>query len=318
MTESSVRVGISEEYLETSKLINDWGEVHREGTFTGSPTNEDAKQEVDETSQAARVALYGADGHPVSVESVGDSHALLVHNEDIDVTLVNQLAHEHTATNTTPTAAIAAGDTGFTLTSATGFAIGNRLLITENTNTEDHLPEITNLVVAVVTLDGPIDVAYTTAATITKVVTDMAVSGSLASPVSYIVRPHSSVIWHLTRLNFTMTHGTQGTDDAFGDLTALANGVVVRQKVNGVYTTMTNWKANQVFKEDMYDVTYTDKAGPSLFGTSGRWSYRQRTHTVIRLDGSTSDELEVLIQDNLTGLTSFNINLQGHVDEIAG
>ena len=262
-------------------------------------------------------ALYSpVDGHPISVETVGDTHALVVHDEDIDTILVNQLAHEHTAVSTTPTSAISPGDTSFTLTSSVGFATGDSLLITEGGNSEIHLPKITDLTGAVVTLDGPIDLDYTTAATIALAKVEMrATIGSLASPISYIVRPHTGVIWHLTRLNFAMVHNSAGDDSLFGNIAALENGVVIRKVSNGIFTTLTNWKNNQDIKEDMFDVTYTDKAGPGLFGTAGRWSFKQRTQTVVRLDGTLNDELEILVQDDLQGLTSFHINMQGHIDE---
>lgn len=42
MTESRVQIGISQEYLETSKLNNAAGEVHREGVMWGDPLNVDA------------------------------------------------------------------------------------------------------------------------------------------------------------------------------------------------------------------------------------------------------------------------------------
>ncbi len=54
------------------------------------------------------------------------------------------------------------------------------------------------------------------------------------------------------------------------------------------------------------------------YGTAGRWSYKQRTGTVIRLDGAQSDELQVLVQDDLTAetgeLVDFQIKMQGHVE----
>lgn len=290
--------------------------AHREIVANGDPEDSDAIQKIGLISKAARVTLYGPDGHPVSLETVGGTHALVVHDEDIDTILVNQLAHEHTATITNPSIAISAGDTSITLASAVGFATGDRLLIEEGANDETHLPQITDLTGLVATLDGPIDVAYTTAATVALVKVNLAATaGTLSSPISYIVRPHSSVIWHLTRLNFTITHGSAGDDSKFGSIDKLTNGIVIRSRQNGVFKTLTNWKSNQSMIEDMYDVTYTDKAGPGLFGTRGRWSFKQRTQTVTRLDGALNDELEVLVQDDLDGVTDFQINMQGHVDE---
>lgn len=52
MTESKIQIGMSQEFLETSKLTNAVGEVHREGVFIGDPLNVDAKVAVDEHSSA--------------------------------------------------------------------------------------------------------------------------------------------------------------------------------------------------------------------------------------------------------------------------
>ena len=55
MTESRLQVGMSADYLETSKLTNDVGEVHREGVFIGDPLNEDYKVAVDQYAKAIKV-----------------------------------------------------------------------------------------------------------------------------------------------------------------------------------------------------------------------------------------------------------------------
>ena len=272
-------------------------------------------------SNPTPVEIYGPTGEKISVDSLGDTRALVVHNEDIDVQLINFLMHEETGTTFTLASAITSGDTSITVTDATGLIVGDRLEITEGINIQFSLPVITNIAAGVLTLDGPIDDAFTVAATVELVEVNMAVSGTLGTPVAYVIKPHASQIWHLTRLNFSMVHKSAAADNLFGSLPALTNGVVLRSHtaLNGILT-LANWKNNQDFREDMFDVVYSDKAGPSLFGTSGRWSFKQRTDTVIRLDGAAGDFLEVLVQDDLTAVSNeiadFQIKLQGHIDEV--
>ena len=265
--------------------------------------------------------LYAPGGEKISIESIGPTRALAVHNEDIDVDLINFSAHEETGTTYTLASAIAAGDTAMTVTDATGIVVGMRFEISEGSNLQKTLPTVTSIAGApVITLDGPFDSAYTTAATVEVTVVNMAVAGTLASPVTYLIKPHASEVWHITRMNFTMVHKSQATDALFGSLTALTNGVVIRSVTDilGIKT-LTNAKSNQDWRNDMFDVVYSDKAGPSLFGTAGRWSWKQRTDAIIRLDGATGDQLEILIQDDLTASTNeisdFQIKIQGHVDE---
>ena len=265
--------------------------------------------------------IYGPSGGAISVDSIGVTKALVVHNEDIDVQLINFLMHEETGTTFTLASAASSGDTAITVTNAAGLSVGDRLEITEGQNIQFSLPIITNIATNTLTLDGPLDDDYTVAATVELVETNMAVLGTLGSPVSYVIKPHASDIWHLTRLNFSMVHKSAAADNLFGSLAALTNGVVLRSHtaLNGILT-LANWKNNQQFKEDMFDVIYSDKAGPTLFGTSGRWSFKQRTDTIIRLDGAQGDFLEVLVQDDLTAtsneISDFQIKMQGHIDEV--
>ena len=105
---------------------------------------------------------------------------------------------------------------------------------------------------------------------------------------------------------------TSAMDDAlFGGLTALTNGLVVRKKVNGVFSTHANFKYNGKFADSMYDITYADKAPAGSYGLRGRWTI-EASGSIIRLDGANGDELQILVQDNLTGLSSLHWNAQGH------
>ena len=67
-------------------------------------------------------------------------------------------------------------------------------------------------------------------------------------------------------------------------------------------------------KLDMYDVLYSDKAPAGNNGTNGRWTFT-KAEVVAELDGDASpiQKLEVLVQDDLTGLISFTMRGQGRV-----
>jgi hypothetical protein len=80
-----------------------------------------------------------------------------------------------------------------------------------------------------------------------------------------------------------------------------------------VIGTFTNWKANRDFILDMFDVIYTDKAGPGLFGTRADGDFSD-LEVSIALDSTKDDFLEILVQDDLSLLASFRIKAQGHVE----
>ncbi len=115
------------------------------------------------------------------------------------------------------------------------------------------------------------------------------------------------------KMVLSMTHGGSAADSLFGDLSALTNGVVLRVSIGGQITSFTNWKTNRDIILDMFDLNYSDKAGPSLFGTSGRGSF-SRIGVLVELNGDNGDFMDVRVQDDLTGLNTFFINAQGYIE----
>ena len=244
--------------------------------------------------------------------------ALNIHDADIHEVPVNEYFHRHTGVNTTLTAATTGGvSTSITVASVTGFAIGNLLHITDG-NYEVTFQKITNIAGLVITLDRPLDQSFAIGDTVSQVVINMNVLGTLAAPVSYKITPHPNQIWHIVSFILGITHSTAADDSAFGDIAALTNGVVLRgyNAASGQYRTFTNWKSNGDIKMDMGNVVYTDKAGGGLFGVTGDGSIRERTGAAPRIDstGITTDFLEILIQDDLTALTSLRLKAQGHIE----
>lgn len=125
-------------------------------------------------------------------------------------------------------------------------------------------------------------------------------------------------IQHITRILFSMVHTTAGDMGKFGNLPPLTRGVLVRAfyKRTGEYKTVTNWKINQDIANDMYDVRFDSRAGGGGdFGTSGRWTLTSAGIVAELEPGTPIDFIEVLVQDNLTGLTSFTMNVQGHTED---
>ena len=104
-------------------------------------------------------------------------------------------------------------------------------------------------------------------------------------------------------------------DDAqFGGLgVALTNGIVLRVNRDGVYTNIINVKKNSDFRVFAYDVDYADKAPSGQYGVGVRLTLGgdSKHGTVVRL--TSGEKLELVIQDDLTGLTEFLMAVQGHI-----
>lgn len=238
--------------------------------------------------------------------------ALNVHAADVHNIPINNFFFRTTATNTTLSAAASSGDIDINVVDASGFAVGNEIQV--NGADQTTFPVIIGITVNNIQLDRPLDNDHIIGTSITLVHTEMTESGTVAAPVSHIIGPPAGVIWHITRVLISMTHGSAGDLGLFGNLAALTNGVVFRANVSGQLGTFSNWKSNADIKNDMFDVEFdTRSGGGGTFGTSGRGSF-SRIGTVVRLDGDLGDHLEMLVQDNLTTLTTFRIKAQGHVE----
>lgn len=245
--------------------------------------------------------------------------SLNVNNSWVNRKIVNESFHEHDSAVTNPTTGITAGDTAVTADSVVGFSVGDVVKIEEDVAglgiQEIGVLTITIIAGSVITFDRPISNNYTTAATIERVVTNMAVNGSLASPVIFQIDPPLGTVWQFTRILFNITDQTAMDDAKFGGITALTNGVSLRATTAaGRTVTFANWKSNSDMKLDMFDVDYSTKAPSGFFGLTGRWTFT-KAEVVAELDGDASpiQQLEVLIQDDLTGLDTFTMRGQGRV-----
>lgn len=252
---------------------------------------------------------FGAEGSTPTY--VSNQTPLPVHMIEKHYVVVNELFHNHTGVSSTVAVASVSGDTTITVANGAVFSVGDKVQI-NNGAVETTFPQITAISVNDITFDRPLDYAYSIGNVIEVIHVDLkTTAGSLVTPISHTLKPHAGEIWHIERILISINHAAQGTDDKFGSITALTNGVVLRANINGQFHTFTNWKNNRDIRLDMYDMEYTDKAGPTTFGTHARGSFNE-VGIAIRLDGTTGDYLEVLVQDDLTTLGSFLINGQGH------
>lgn len=261
------------------------------------------------------VNLHDSDGNVIG--SLGG--AIDVHDADVHDVPVNELFHRHTGITTTLAAAVTGGASApstITVASGVGFADGDPIQIESSAIIEPTFPTIvsgggtTTLV-----LDRPIDNDFAIGDTVEQVTTNLAVDGSV-TPVSFKLLADTDQVWHIVRFLLAMVHAVSADDSRFGGIAALTNGCVLRG-YNGTadqYRTFTSWKSNFDIKMDMFDLTYTDKAGGGDFGTNGRGSIKHGTGAVPKINEATGDFLELLIQDDLTSLIKFNLKGQGHIE----
>jgi len=271
-----------------------------------------------EHQRSIKVTMTGTNGEPIA--SLGG--AMNVHLADVHSFPVNEYFHRHTGINDTFAIASLKGDTSITVTNGSQFSAGNYLHI-RDTTIESTFPEIKSISGNTLNLDRPLDNAYSVGDSVESVSFDMNVSGTLSNPISFKLSPITGENWHIVRLIFTMTHDAEGNLGLFGDINELANGVVLRtyKASTNQYTTFTVWKTNSDIKDDFYNLefdlrtaTYFGSGGTN--GTTGNGEIRAGTGAVSKLDGTDGDYMEILIQDDLSGLVSYRLKGQGHIEGV--
>lgn len=199
-----------------------------------------------------------------------------------------------------------------TVTDATGVNVGEYLGIQDGER--NYQGKILAINTNTLTMDTPFDYEYGVTSQIISKTPDLNVNGSV-TPVIARLGPVSGVKWDITRFLGNMILTSSGADNLFGNLTALTNGVVFRKNGDTITNNLFNAKTNGDLSLRMFDVSYTDRSTPSQsYGLRFRRSFNgaDKNGVIIRLDGDNNDEFQLVIQDDLTGLTSFRIAIQGH------
>ena len=231
---------------------------------------------------------------------------------------INQYFHRETGVSTTVAIASEIGDYSITVASAVGFNVNDYAKLIDIQDgygiEEIGILKITDVTGNVISFDRPLGYAYTTAATLKVVDIEMAVLGTLANPVIYEIVPPLNTVWQLTQHNIALVDNLECDDSKFGGIPALTNGVVLRAKTEAGRVAITaNWKNNKDIKLDAGSIDYSDKAGGGSYGAGAVWELT-KNEFVGEVDGADSTQkIEMLIQDDLRDLISYQQKMQGRV-----
>lgn len=250
--------------------------------------------------------------HTARVES---NDALAVNTQNlttapIDLFFIQQIGSDTALTNATDV-----DDTDVVLDSVADVSVGDFLGIFSGTSLEGrfYFAEVLAVVSNTVSLDTPLDFAFDAGDPVISSTRDLNVDGSTMQMFTVSgAGMGSPVVIDITRLIFQLTDDTAMDDGKFGGIAALTKGMVLRRN-NSTMNNIYNIKSNGDFGIVSFDKVYADKAPAGLFGLTVRSSFAgQEKHGVsIRL--ATGESLEILIQDDLTELTSFRAMAQGHI-----
>lgn len=211
----------------------------------------------------------------------------------------------------------AINDTSITVASDAGFTVGN--VVGVFTGARYYF----GIVLAkpggnVLNLDTPLDFAYTAGSNVIAATRELDVNGSIGSPEIFVVSGPGGAAGGLeidiVRLMISMITSSAADLSLFGNLAALTNGIVLRRN-DGTVRNIWNAKTNLDLLNLAYDLTIYQSTNPAqgVDGIGCRYTFggQDKHGTVVRL--GVNETLELLIQDDLTGLDQFRIIAAGSV-----
>ena len=245
---------------------------------------------------------------------------------DFDVNLQDQhtptiIANFNKVENSTELAAPASReDTDVVVVDATGIAIGKYIILFNPSTERFYFGTAINVVSTTITLDTPLDADFPAGTFLDSAITDMAVNGSV-TPQIFGLRgtgapPGVDLIADITRIIFTCVAADPISLSLFADITALSNGLILRQR-NSTWFNVFNVKSNRELAALMFDFTPAVATNPAQ-GENGfvcRLTFAGQSKIGVTKRLPIGDDLEFIVQDNLSGITSLHCIAEGHIVE---
>jgi hypothetical protein len=258
---------------------------------------------ITDGTTVAKVELNGS--LPVTLQ---DQHTPVV------ITKFSQLEE-----TTTTTGAVAIDDYVFPVADATGISPGKYLSVFDPASVRFSNFTVVSVASLNVTVDSPIDFAFPSGSYVDVQDTDLSVDGSSA-PVVFGIRNNAGAVpppginlsMDVTRVIFKCYTATAPTLATFGDIAALANGLMCRKR-DGEYHNIFNFKDNGQLAGMCYDFKIETAIGSGQDGFYARltWAGQNKMGVTERL--AINEDLELIVQDNLTGITSLEVTAEGSI-----
>jgi len=230
------------------------------------------------------------------------------------IVFVNQIANG----TDTDTATIAVYDAySVDVVDITGFVVGYTAVIADPLTGRFYFGKIMSIVGNTITLDTPFDYDYPVGSLCDCRRLNMNIDGSTTTEKFYIRGEGTReipAVFDISRIIITCTTATPCDLSTFGDLAALTNGLVMR-RVNGETTNIFNVKSNQDLANLAFDFQIYDKTRPNegQDGFTCRLTFNGQSKMGVAIRIGPGEDIEFLIQDDLSALTNLKIIVEGHI-----
>jgi hypothetical protein len=204
------------------------------------------------------------------------------------------------------------------VTSPTNFISGRYVILFDPSTNNFSFYTVVSVSGAIITLDTPLDYSYTIGTYVDIAITNMNVDGSV-TPVVYGLRgigspPGVDISADFTRVIFNCIADSAVDLTKFGNLTRLTNGLVLRRR-DGVYQNIFNIKDNGELAGICYDLTIEAANNPvqGVDGFYARLTFAGQNKIGVAIRLPLGDDLEIIIQDDLTDLLKLEVVAEGHL-----
>jgi len=196
------------------------------------------------------------------------------------------------------------------VSSAAGFVVGSYLGVFGQGRY--FFAEVLSILGTVLTLDTPLDFDFANGSTVVRLTRDLNVNGAVTPQVFGIFGPAGGNIkYDITRFMLSIETATAPQLPEFGDLSALTHGLVLRRN-DSQTRNYWNIKSNLEFGLHAYDIQLLSAVGPGADGILMRYTFAGADKHGVTVRLGAGDTLELLIQDDLTGLSKFRALAEGH------
>jgi hypothetical protein len=250
-----------------------------------------------------------------------------VTNGGLDVNIQDQFTpaiiapfHE-VAGNTTVAVQPAIDDRTITVTSSAGMAVGNVFIVFNADELRFTFFKILVIAGNVITVDSPVDFAYPVGSFVDFGIDNLNVDGSGTTRVFGLrgggTPPGVDLEADITRIILTCQTTNSVDLSKFGDIVGgITNGLVLRRR-DGIYRNIFNVKDNQEISNLMFDFNTFDanNINQGRNGFIGRLTFAGQNKLGVTIRLGAGEDLELLVQDDLSTLLKFTVIAEGHIVE---
>lgn len=217
-----------------------------------------------------------------------------------------------TVISPTITANVTLDDIVITVNDTTGATNGDVITFYEGIRFFQSI--VKSFTATTITIQSPIDFAYTTDALVDIGIWNMAVNGSSITQIFSIKSPQLASL-NIHTINCTMLDSSDMDDGKFGGIAQLTNGIIFKL-VDGIKKNLALVVNNLGFYEIGFSTAYSAKAPAGKYGFRARRYIPEINGVILKLSHADDAEFQVHIQDDLTDLDLVTFTVNGYKGDI--